>query len=282
MQNNTVKLWSGLGVALVLGTTGAVVAADTAEAAPMHLETPAAPGTPVLLAAGGEGGEGGEAGHGHGGEAGAFEGMDEHAATVGQLLLVRGHLNMGMSLYEAGKADDALPHFLHPAEEIYESIEPELHEHQITALGDKLKALSEAVKAKADTAKVAELRKGVAADVAKAIEEVGGKGLSDKTFLYHVSLPVMQTVADEYEAAFRDGRIANVVEYQDSRGFVWALEDFLKARGLKDGDALLSAVQATKPAWPSVDAPEKPTMEPGAVLAEVSRIELMRGDYEKK
>lgn len=283
MQNNTVKLWSGLGVAFVLGTGGAVVAAGQADAAPLHMEAPTQAGLAVQLAAGGEGGEGGEAGHGHGhgGEAGAFAGMDEHAATVGQLLLVRGHLDMGQTLYDAGKADDALPHFLHPAEEIYESIEAELHEHGITDMGDKLKALSDAAKAKADKAEVARMTAEVDAQIEQSMKAVGGEGLTRKPFLYQVALPVMQTAADEYDAAFRDGRIANVVEYQDSRGFVWALEEFLQAHGLTADDKLLAAVQSTKPAWPAVQPPEQAPVEPGAVQAAVSRIELMSGDYSK-
>jgi hypothetical protein len=80
----------------------------------------------------------------------------------------------------------------------------------------------------------------------------------------------LAVAAEEYEAALRDGKFVNIVEYQDSRGFVWVAEDMVGDMG----NDVAAAFAELKKAWPSAMPPAEPVMTPGEVLAAVSRVEL--------
>ena len=62
--------------------------------------------------------------------------------------LIRGHLLVGNELVEAGRWADALPHFLHPEEEIYSGLREGLKTYKVSPFLTALKALTQTVKAK--------------------------------------------------------------------------------------------------------------------------------------
>ena len=87
------------------------------------------------------------------------------------------------------------------------------------------------------------------------------------------------TAADEYEASIADGKFVELVEYQDSRGFVMYAEELYNsiAAAQATADAAQHAkVQAAfadlKTAWPSVKPPDKPIKTPAEVTALVKVI----------
>ena len=129
-------------------------------------------------------------------------------------------LERGVSLLHKQSFAEALPHFLHPSEEIYPKIRDDLKTYSVAPFAAALKALAQTVKAKNPGAYRTALA-GVEERLAQA-----GKGVRDKeqnwpSFVVETVLEVLGSAASEYEEAIQNGRIAKPVEYQDARGFVW-------------------------------------------------------------
>jgi len=266
MAQGAIKIWMGLGA--VLATAGA---ADAQTATHAH-------GSPPAHAAhAGQGGEGGE-----GGEGDAFVGLSESQALAGRLLLIRGHLMVGKELYDSGRADEALQHFMHPAEELWDSVEAPMKKKGLGKLEGALVSLSNAVKTKKPKDEVARLQAKVEQGIAKGMPVI-----KQPASAYTITMAVLQSAASEYKEAVVDGKLANVVEYQDGRGFMMALGQFLagqeKAMKTKSAEgyaALSKDLAELRKNWPSATTPDKPVMEPGVVQALVSRAELHKGRFE--
>ena len=230
---------------------------------------------------GGEGGEGGEAGEG-----GPLAGADEHQAFIARLLLIRGHLFVGKELYDAKRPEDALPHYLHPVEELYGDIEPEFAEYKKPGFKKELQALSDAVKAKKPAADVAKLQKTVLAKIDGAAGLIPAEERNSAEFVAHVAVLLLKSATDEYGEAIENGLIANSVEYQDSRGFVAAGKAYLqrneKALRAKDSEAyddMLKSFADLGKAHPTVVPPQKPQLTMGEFQAAASRVELQASRF---
>jgi hypothetical protein len=228
---------------------------------------------------GGEGGEGGEEGGAKGGA--ALPPDLDFALKIAQ---IRGHLLVGDELVKQGQWAAALPHFLHPSEELYGPIRGRLKDYQTPQFSSALKLLSNAVKAK---------KSGEDYDKAfKAVEEALGAadaGLKTKqpswdSFAVETALELLKSSTHEYEEAIVKGRIAKPVEYQDARGYVWQSEKMIEsvapALEKKNADALKAVRDGfaeLKKAWPAAMAPKAPVKDYAAVLGDVSRIEASVG-----
>jgi hypothetical protein len=233
---------------------------------------------------GGEGGEGGEGGGQA--ESDPFADASPDAAFTGRLLLIKGHLRVGKELHDLGRVDDALPHYLHPVEEIYEDIEPDLTARGIAPFKTSLEQLAAAVKAKKPKEETAKLQERVIAALDTAMRKVDGKMRAAPSFVAEVAVLALTAAAEEYAEAVENGRIANGVEYQDSRGFVLIAQDYLAAHAealrAKDSDAygdMMAAVEAMREAYPSVLPPATPKMQAGEVEAAASRVELLASRF---
>lgn len=198
--------------------------------------------------------------------------------------MIRGHLLVGAELIEAGRWADALPHFLHPEEEIYASIRDQLKTFNIAPFQVALKSLSQTVKAKN---KEAYTRARAALDERLAAAETAVKAKEANTtyFTLETALEVLQQAADEYEEAVAKGRIANVVEYQDARGFVFEVDRLvgtvMPAATAKNADAA-KAVQASlnelKATFPAVTPPKQAVKDSGEFLSTIAKFELQLGN----
>jgi hypothetical protein len=187
-------------------------------------------------------------------------------------------------LVKQGEWNAALPHFLHPTEEIYGQIEPQLKDYKTPPFEDALKTLVQTVKSK---------KGGKAYDKAfKAVEDAlaaTDAGLKSKQanwdgFTVEAAVELIKSSAGEYEEAVVNGRIAKPVEYQDSRGFIWEGEKMLKSVGpaleKKDADAIKqvrAALAELKKTFPKAMPPKKPVKDHAAMLGDISRIELAAG-----
>lgn len=288
MTGRKIKLWNGIGRYVLAGAGLAIVppaAADT----PALLEAPAAlDARPVQLAEAAKPGEkphqpqAGEQG-GEGGEQGNVIDAPPDEAFLLRLLLIKGHLRVGRELVQQSRWNDALPHYLHPSEEIYKELAPSLAERKIAPFETDLAALVALVKAKKSAADVLKAQDALLAKLDVAAGSIAAETRQKPAFALAVVGRLLDTAADEYKQALEGGRIANPVEYQDSRGFVWTAEDLVQgmAQALKAKDAeAYAAVEkgfaALKRAWPSVvpgtgAAQVVPVAE---VRAAISRIEL--------
>jgi hypothetical protein len=177
--------------------------------------------------------------------------------------------------------NDALPHFLHPAEEIYKELAPALAERKIAPFDKDLEALAALVKAKKRPQDVAKALDTLVAKVDAAAGSIAADTRQRPAFALAVAERLLDTAASEYKEALEGGRIANPVEYQDSRGFVWTAEDYvralapaLKAKDAQAYAAIEASFAALKRAWPAA-VPGKGAAVPEAeVRANISRVVL--------
>jgi hypothetical protein len=280
------KIWAGLSSAVL------VAAPAVAQATVLHVQPQAgietkADQTLLHLAqhqghaapaatAGGEG-EGGE------GEGGGGAQLQPSLHLYRGIEMIRGHLLVGAELIEAGRWADALPHFLHPEEEIYASIRDQLKSFNIAPFQVALKSLSQTVKAKNKEA-YARARAALDERLAAAETAVKAKEENGTYFVLETALEVLQQAADEYEEAVEKGRIANVVEYQDARGFVFEADRLvgtvMPAASAKNADAA-KAVQASldelKATFPAVTPPKQAVKNSGDFLSAIAKFELQLG-----
>ena len=282
------KIWLGVGAFVVAGASATQAPAlDRSLAGAQNVSQDAltrALDAPVRLAAaakkhqhGGEGGEGGE----EGGAKGAALPPDlDFALRIAQM---RGHLLVGDELVKAGQWAAAMPHFLHPSEEIYGRIRAQLKDYNTPQFSSALKLLANTVKQKKGGEDYDRAWKAVQDALAAADAGIKAKQASDG-FVVESALELLKSATGEYQEAIVKGRIAKPVEYQDARGFVWQAEKMIEsvapALEKKDAEALKhvrDGFAELKKTWPSAMPPKAPVKDYAAVLSDVSRIELSVG-----
>jgi len=282
------KIWLGVGAFVVVGTgvtsPMGLLAAETASglSAWPDLPTDAATlsaGRIVVVQHTGQGSEAGE-----GGETKDFASLPPELAFAARIALLRGHLLVGNELVKQQQWNAALPHFLHPTEEIYDDIKGELAEYKVPPFDAALKALSDVVKGKKGGNDYAKALKSV--NDALAAADAGMKARQDDWpgFVVEAAVEALKAASGEYQQAIVGGRIAKPVEYQDARGFIWQAERMIEsvAADLQKKNApalgeMRAGLAELKTAFPSPMPPRVPVKDHAAVLGDVSRIELAAG-----
>ena len=198
-----------------------------------------------------------------------------------KLGLMKGHLFVAQELLDQGKPDQAEPHIGHPVEEIYADVEDQLNERKIPEFKATLIKLQDLVKAGAkDPAQVkAEFDTSMQA-VDGAIAALPEAQRKDPKFVLQVINGLLDTANSEYGAAVANGKIAAIIEYQDSRGFVMYAEMLYKdiaeqvAKTSPDIDkAIVANMTELKTTWPTAIAPPAPVKTTEEVTKLVKTIE---------
>lgn len=278
------KIWAGLSTAILVAAPAASQA--TILHAPSQPAIAAKTDRPLLqlsqhqghaMPAATAGGEGD-------GEGGGAAQLPPALHVYRGIEMIRGHLLVGGELIEAGRWADALPHFLHPEEEIYGSIRDGLKTFNVAPFQVALKALSQTVKAKNKEA-YARARATLEERLSAAETAVKAKEADGTYFVLETALEVLQQAADEYAEAVEKGRIANVVEYQDARGFVMEVDrlvaSVMPAASAKDADAakaLQASLNDLKATFPSVTPPKQAVKDSGEFLSAIAKFELQLGN----
>ena len=227
---------------------------------------------------------GGEGGEGEGSEGGAKVNLPPDLDFALKIAQIRGHLVVGDELVKQGQWNAALPHFLHPTEELYGPIRGRLKDYNTPQFSDALKTLATAVKQKKGGDDYDKAFKAVADALAAADAGLKTKQQNWESFQVESALELVKSATGEYKEAIVKGRIAKPVEYQDARGFVWQSEKMIEAiapalekknaEGLKQ---VRAAYTELKRAWPEAMPPQTPVKDYATVLTDVSRIELAAG-----
>ena len=195
-----------------------------------------------------------------------------------KLGLLEGHLLIGRRLLEANMREAALPHFGHPAEELYTYIQPLIARRNAPAFADDLAALQRQAQIGAAapfpalyaavTTKVEALRATIPA-------ELRGSG----RFAIGVVAQLMLDIASDYDSAIERGRIANTVEFHDAMGFLGYCEALVaaSARGATGAKAqTFRAVQreiaGAKRAFPALRPPARPVVTVAALRGHAARL----------
>jgi hypothetical protein len=253
MARLTHKLWVGIGCVVI---TAAPSGGAAAQAGHPAVGAPAAVQAGAIHAPG----DGGEAYLNDGGP------TDTRIRFFRDIELMRGHLLVGGQLIADGLWEEALPHFLHPTEELYGRLEKHIALHGIRPFRRELLALAQAVKARRTGAyeqalAAVEARLGAALDVARRFMN------PLHVFAARSAVEVLRGAAAEYHSALEGGRFVRPVEYQDARGFVWRATAMFEenAAALATGNrGALTRIRATlatlKTAWPAAMPPAQPVL----------------------
>ena len=267
------KLWVGIGVVSMAGVCAEALAQHGG-----HDATPASSGNTIAPARIGEGGEsyltdGGPA--------------DTRIRLLRDLALIRGHLLIGNELIGEGRWDEALPHFLHPTEEIYSKLERYIKLHGVVPFDGQLKALAQTVKAR---------RGGAYSQASRVVDErLTGASIVFRKYMnplprmtIKAAVEVLKVAAGEYASSIEGGRFSKPVEYQDSRGFILYAEQMIagvagdlnrqNAKALTD---VRNQLAALKRAWPGPIevAPAAPVLDVASVAAIVTAIEAASASF---
>jgi len=146
------RIWFGVGAFVVMGTgaTGGGPLAETAPGAPALTAETALPrihsGRIAVAQHADHPDQKKEPGEGN--EAKGLANLPPELAFAVRIALIRGHLLVGDELVKQQQWNAALPHFLHPGEEIYGDIKDELADYKVPPFDATLKALADSVKAK--------------------------------------------------------------------------------------------------------------------------------------
>jgi hypothetical protein len=276
MAKLTRKLWVGIGAATIAGAavTGSVSAQHGSHKHDAAPQPPAPDGPATKTPA-----EGGEAYLTDGGP------KDTRIRFYRDIELMRGHLLVGRQLIALELWDEALPHFLHPTEELYGLMEKYIKLHRIPPFNRDLQALAQAVKARRKGAyeqaqKVVDRRLDAALTVARKFMTPA------RNFTVRTAIEVLRVAQSEYEASMEDGKFVKPVEYQDSRGFVMQAERMFEGAAVelaRIDKASLDKIRAIftqlKTAWPAPMPPDKPVHDVGEISALISDIELHISRY---
>ncbi|ATJ82553.1 hypothetical protein ACFPTY_06150 [Halomonas beimenensis] len=197
--------------------------------------------------------------------------------------MMKGHLAVARELYQAGEQTAAQPHFGHPLHEHYEPLESAFEARGVEHFEGTLEALVEEVREGGEWGDHADAYAAAVGAIDAAMQDVDGELREDVTFQSRVQLALLRQAMHEYEEAVDDGQFVNVLEYQDSRGFVLTAKALLEVQSeLYDDEAygeLLAAYEDALAAWPSAVAPEAPVMTPGELSAAMFKLEAELGEY---
>lgn len=223
---------------------------------------------------GGEGGEGDE-----GGEGSASGNPDVDYMT--SLALMKGHLMVAEELVAAGNYEEAEPHIGHPVEELYGGIEEQIAERKVTDFKADLNQLSDLAKSAPDSAEMKTQFAKALAGIDGAIAAIPDTQRQSPDFVMAVITNSLGTAAEEYEAAIADNKFVEIVEYQDSKGFVEYSDDLyqtisaeMSASNPEAHATITQNLTELKAAWPSIDPPAAPIKSPEEIYSLVSEIEL--------
>ncbi len=153
----------------------------------------------------------------------AFAQSEEHVQFAANIEFIKGHLEQAVANKQAGNNELATAHAGHPVAEVYSLIKGEIKENDaeldaqleesLTSLANQINTMTPAqVQAKAS-----EINTMLDQAETSVISE---SERNDSKFNGMVAITVLETATNEYEEAIEDGKIAEMIEYQDSTAFI--------------------------------------------------------------
>ncbi|HAS15418.1 MULTISPECIES: hypothetical protein [Idiomarina] len=198
-------------------------------------------------------------------------------AFLAQLGFIRGHLWVGMKLYEQGHIEMAKTHMKHPGDELYSGLTEAFEARGLPGFAEPLNTLAESVINDQSKDVVMnnynELRDAISAN--EPIDNMLAKDV-----ILSISSMLM-VAADEYAVGIQNGEVANVHEYQDALGFKEIALDRLNRINDAEAHKAQDAINETRQVinnlnnlWPTTTPEAKVDGEPSKIYGAASRIEL--------
>jgi hypothetical protein len=137
-----------------------------------------------------------------------------------RLGMLEGHLMVGHELLQADETALALPHFGHPVRELYDDIGGYLDQHRFPAFDRQLIALEAAVTA-APAAKKTEAQYQATIETLHRARVLAPASLrASIPEMIQICSDTIDAASGEFGEALQQGRVATLIEYHDSRGFL--------------------------------------------------------------
>jgi hypothetical protein len=193
-----------------------------------------------------------------------------------QIGMLEGHLIVGHELLQAKRPALALPHFGHPLTEIYDNISDELQQHKFPPFNQQLAQLEAAVTAAPDAPETEAKYQAMIATVHKAREITPASLRASLPEMIRICADTMDAASGDFGESLEQGKIAAVVEYHDSRGFlafvVQELSRLSSAHPDPASQALLARFDAVVVKARAIVEPLLPDPTPRASLEEYRAI----------
>jgi hypothetical protein len=209
---------------------------------------------------------------------------EQDVAYLTALGLMKGHLIVAGELLEQGTPDQAEPHLGHPVEELYADIEEPLRSHNSPPFKTTLEEVHTLAKYKPADPRIQAGYGEVLAAIDQAIETVLKQTPQSPEQSLQVLGEILNAVDAEYAAGIANNRIVARIEYQDSRGFVLYCEKLYRtiAPQIKKKDSaaaqeLDASFAHLKKAFPSVNPPPQPVLQPQQVSQLIKEIQKIKG-----
>jgi hypothetical protein len=137
-----------------------------------------------------------------------------------RLGMLEGHLMIGRELLDAHQQALALPHFGHPVREIYDDIADYLTAHKFPPFDKQLAALEAQVAAHPDSPETRAKYDAMIATVHRARDLAPAEMRASIPAMIKLCSNVVDAASGEFGESIEQGRIAAIVEYHDSRGYL--------------------------------------------------------------
>ncbi len=197
-----------------------------------------------------------------------------------KLGLMKGHLLVAKELLALQKPKQAEPHIGHPVEEIYVDVEEQLNERKVKQFKDNLMSLQDLVKSQPQNPKVATNFTASMQDIDTAIQALPESLRQAPHFVLQVVNGLLDAANSEYRSAIANGKVAAVIEYQDSLGFTSYANQLYKGLSsqMTKGNpevykALETSMAELSKTWPTPTAPATPVKTPEQVSQLIKNIE---------
>ena len=212
----------------------------------------------------------------------AMNETEKDADYMVKLQLMKGHLFVAKELLNANKIKEAEQHVGHPVEEIYLDVSDRLHEHKVKEFKSNLLDLEDLVKAGAtDRDRVATDFTESVRSIDTAIAALPSEKRQSIDFVLPVINAILDTANSEYGAAIVKGKVVEVLEYQDSRGFMTYADTLYRSiaaemtRKYPTAHKNIAAnIQQLKTVWPGITPPTiaiKSPTEVGKIIAAIEQ-----------
>ncbi len=134
--------------------------------------------------------------------------------------MLEGHLMIGHELLEHHHPALALPHFGHPVRELYGDIEDYLEKNRFPAFDGQLATLEALVAATPDSPATEAKYQAVIATVHKARALAPARLRASLPEMIQVCADTIDAASGEFGEGLEQGRVASIVEYHDSKGYL--------------------------------------------------------------
>ena len=171
-------------------------------------------------------------------------GSGEDTEFLFRLGMLQGHLMVGHDLLAADKVKLAMPHFGHLVRELYDDIKDYVNEKHIAPFEQALIDLESSAQSNPHGAETEAKYQAVIADLEKAREATPASVRASVPTMIEVCADTIDAASGEYGEALNKGRVDDLGEYHDSRGFityVTALVDKMSASQPSAADSALIA-----------------------------------------